>query len=247
MLSIRLAQSVLCQNYGGPAESYVGPSSYTTSTFGKDYPGFGDYGQMTNFKNPQITSSYSTFGTSSHDNNEFGSTTYVNYPPSSTDFQGHQGNYQQTSSYSSSQSWPGQSNYQSYSYPTFSPPTYGQETPISQHVEVTKPIVVPIYKKFPYAVSKRFPVAIPHPVLVPVPAYYPVNVEVSQPYAFPVIKEVRIPIEREVMYAVEKHVPVIIEKPVKYNVEKHYPVYVPKPYPVKVIELNFPYLGISFN
>lgn len=44
---------------------------------------------------------------------------------------------------------------------------------LSQHFEVTKPVVVPVYKKFPYAVNKMFRVAIPHPVLVPVPHPYP--------------------------------------------------------------------------
>lgn len=48
-----------------------------------------------------------------------------------------------------------------------------EPTLLSQHFEVTKPVIVPVYKKFPYVVNKRFPVAIPHPVLVPVPHPYP--------------------------------------------------------------------------
>lgn len=227
MLSFCVAKSFSSNNYANPSESYVGPSSYTTS-FGSDYPGFGNFGSMMDLRNPQISSSYSSFGSMSG-NNDFGSTTYVNYPP--TVEQGNSQN-QASSSYTSSQSWPAQSHSQTFPQQTAS---YGQEeTPISQHVEVTKPIVVPVYKKFPYAVSKKFPVAIPHPVLVPVPAYYPVNVHISQPVATPVIREIRVPIEREVLYPVEKKVPVVVDKPVQYQVEKHYPVYVPKPYPVRV-------------
>lgn len=224
MMSFCVTKCFSNLNYRNPSESYVGVSSYSTS-FGSDYPGFGNFGQLMNLKNPQISSSYSSFGPSSQAN-EFGSTTYINYPP--TIQQGSQ-NLQTPSSYTS---WPSsQSQPQTFSYQTSST---AEETPISQHVEVTKPVVVPVYKKFPYVVSKKFPVAIPHPVLVPVPAYYPVNVEVSQPIATPVIREIRIPIEKEVLYPVEKKVPVIVDKPVQYQVEKHYPVYVPKPYPVKV-------------
>lgn len=240
MLSFCVVESFSSNNYRNPSESYVGPSSYTTS-FGSDYPGFGNYGTMINFRNPQISSSYSSFGPSS-ENNEFGSTTFVNYPP--TFEQSFSQQNQAPSSYTGSQSWPVQTNSQNIPQP-IPTPSYGQVTPISQHVEVTKPVVVPVYKKFPYPVSKKFPVAIPHPVLVPVPAYYPVNVQVSQPIATPVIREIRVPIEREVLYPVERKVPVIVDKPVQYHVEKHFPVYVPKPYPVKVRYFHSIYLKPS--
>lgn len=227
------------------AETYTGQSSYATS-FGSDYPGYGNYGSTMNMKNPQISSSYTSFGPSS-ESNSFGSTTFVNYPPTYEHATSSQNFFRP--SYTSNQAWPAQENLpQSYSSVN-----YGEQTPISQHVEVTKPIAVPIYKKFPYPVAKRFNVIIPHPVLgnfaktinlfsmttknllVPVPAPYPVNVAISQPVAVPVIREIRIPIEKEVLYPVEKRVPVTVDKPVQYQVEKHYPVYVPRPYPVKVI------------
>lgn len=193
-------------NYRSSAESYVGPSSYTSSLM-NDYPGYGNFGPLMNMKNPQISSSYSSFGPSS-ENSGFGSTSYVNYPPTVehqqinpqnlfsaafASLQSHQGNSQRapqfssgeyrpinshpassyhipsnpassfpfnSNSYSSSQSWP-QPSLGHHTGTT----SYGEATPISQHVEITKPVAVPVYKKFPYAVSKNFSVEIPHPVL----------------------------------------------------------------------------------
>ena len=49
---------------------------------------------------------------------------------------------------------------------------------VSQHIEVTRPIAVPIYKKFPVPKSKYIQVAIPHPVLVPFPQPYPVRIPI---------------------------------------------------------------------
>lgn len=67
-----------------PVESYIGASSYDTPPYStsdiNDYPAIGNYGQYLNMKNPQITSSYSSFGPS-ESNKEFGSTSYTNYPP----------------------------------------------------------------------------------------------------------------------------------------------------------------------
>lgn len=160
-----------------PTESYIGPSSYATSfqSNNHDYPSFGNFGYLMNMKNPQITSAYTAFGPS--DENDFSSTSYINYPSStSTIHENTQQNYKSPlieSSYSSAIS---------HDSPSFSfPPnlsslfssTSNQEVPISQHIEVTRPVAVPVYKKFPYPVSKDFHVPIPHPVLVPYPAPYP--------------------------------------------------------------------------
>ncbi|XP_062538660.1 titin-like isoform X2 [Armigeres subalbatus] len=112
--------------------------------------------------------------------------------------------------------------------------TRAKAIPISQHIEVEKPVPIPYVKKIHVPVPKGVKVHIPHPVLVPVPQPYPVHVPVSQPVAVPVIKEITIPIEKIVPYPVEKRVPVPIEKPVPYPVEKHVPVHIPQPYPVKV-------------
>ncbi|XP_055588375.1 uncharacterized protein LOC129740653 [Uranotaenia lowii] len=112
--------------------------------------------------------------------------------------------------------------------------TKAKSIPIAQHIEVEKPVPVPMVKKIHVPIPKGVKVHIPHPVLVPVPQPYPVHVPVSQPVAVPVIKEITIPIEKIVPYPVEKKVPVPIEKPVPYPVEKHVPVHIPQPYPVKV-------------
>ncbi|XP_055616303.1 uncharacterized protein LOC129762250 [Toxorhynchites rutilus septentrionalis] len=112
--------------------------------------------------------------------------------------------------------------------------TKAKMIPISQHVEVERPVPVPYVKKIHVPIPKGVRIQIPHPVLVPVPQPYPVHVPVSQPVAVPVIREITIPIEKIVPYPVEKRVPVPIEKPVPYPVEKHVPVHIPQPYPVKV-------------
>lgn len=238
MLSTCVAQELSYNRYENPTETYIGPSSYTTS-FDNDYSDYGNYDGMLNVRNPQISSSYSSFRPSNH--NEFGSTSYINYPPTVE-----HGDYPSTDELESSQpqeissnSPPQQQPEQSYEQPFYETTnqtmtSYGEETPISQHIEITNPVLIPIYKKLPYAVSKPFPVAIPHPVLVPIPAYYPVNVQISQPIATPVLRELRVPVEKEVLYPVHKYIPMIVHKHVKYRVEKHLPVYVSKPYPVKV-------------
>jgi hypothetical protein len=112
--------------------------------------------------------------------------------------------------------------------------THEYAEPISQHIEVQKPVAIPYVQKIHVPIPKGVRVNIPHPVLVPVPKPYPVHIPVSQPIAIPVIKEITIPIEKIVPYAVEKKVPVPIEKPIPYPVEKHIPVHIPKPYPIRV-------------
>ncbi|XP_065094724.1 titin-like [Ochlerotatus camptorhynchus] len=112
--------------------------------------------------------------------------------------------------------------------------TKAKAIPISQHIEVEKPVPVHYVKKIHVPIPKGVKVHIPHPVLVPVPQPYPVHIPVAQPVAVPVIREITIPIEKIVPYPVEKRVPVPIEKPVPYPVEKHVPVHIPQPYPVKV-------------
>lgn len=187
-----------------PTESYVGPSSYEAPQHSNthDYPAFGNFGYLMNLKEPQISSSFSSYGPS--DGSDFSSTSYINYPSTTQTVQEPAKSSPISSSYSaviSHDSLPPQTNLNSFfdSSSQQIPPEFksifesmsaqlqqyqnnqnsavnsasNQEVPISQHIEVTRPVVVPVYKKFPYPVSKNFPVAIPHPVLVPVPAPYP--------------------------------------------------------------------------
>lgn len=125
-----------------------------------------------NLKHPQITAAYTSFGPS--EGNDFSSTSYTNYPSSTVVevIPESVRNGSSESSYTANISNDSQMQLPPNLSALFSSSS-NQEVPISQHIEVTKPIVVPVFKKFPYPVSKDFPVAIPHPVLVPVPAPYP--------------------------------------------------------------------------
>lgn len=163
-----------------PIESYVGPSSYTTSYSTSninDYPAVGNFGSLLNMRNPQITSSFSSYGPS--ESGELESTSYINYPPQTTTIihdespiQSHKPSPPQfnpqnaisTSNFnfinhpvspSSSQSFNPQipHDFASLISSTFDnlaanlPPPSSEV--ISEHIEVTKPVVVPVYKKFP--------------------------------------------------------------------------------------------------
>lgn len=61
--------------------------------------------------------------------------------------------------------------------------TKAKTIPISQHIEVEKPVPIPYVTKIHVPIPKGVKVHIPHPVLVPVPQPYPVHVPVSQPVA----------------------------------------------------------------
>lgn len=194
-------QDFQLSNFINPVESYAGPSSYTTSFTSSDitdYPSVGNYGNFLNMKDPQITSSFSSFGPSETSEN-FGSTSYINYPPQTTtifhdespkqpqnqatffpqqnqeitNFADAFKNQQETSFNSAflgnqgNSFFGNQANYadlgnQANGFPpNFSsfissaldnyagnlPPSTSEV--ISEHVEVTKPVVVPVYKKFP--------------------------------------------------------------------------------------------------
>lgn len=172
---------------GGGKDIYKGPSSYSTS-FSSDYAGSGNFGHL-NMNSPAISTSYSAYGPT--ENNDFSSTSYINYPPSASNTYSSshfplgetlQSGYAPSSISSSS----GSSSSFSYTNNHSAPPatSYGvpeQATPISQHIEVTRPIAgkftrnfmydivldevfhliisiwfsVPVYKKFPVPVNKR--------------------------------------------------------------------------------------------
>ncbi|CRK87271.1 CLUMA_CG001073, isoform A [Clunio marinus] len=224
-------------NFGVSAESYRGPSSYTTSSFNNEYSGYGNF-----VGNPLISTSHSPFVTS---NGEHFNPQYVNYPPAVHFENPNDSNNQESysiSSFTPSQPYPQTPTPQQYQqtpthqqYQQSSTPQHYPQPPTPQHyqtnpsheftphgeaTQLNQPITVPaIYKKVPYTVPKNFPNANQYPVLVNL---------------IPVVREIKVPIEKEVPYTVHRHVPVPVEKPVQYQIEKHYPVYVSKPYPVKV-------------
>ncbi|XP_075233867.1 uncharacterized protein LOC142331712 [Lycorma delicatula] len=94
---------------------------------------------------------------------------------------------------------------------------------IAQHVEVTKPIPVPVYKALTVPIPHPVPVAVPHPIPIHVPQPIPVQV----PVPVPVVKTIAYPVEKPVPYPVEKPVHITVEKKVPYPVPKPYPVHIP--------------------
>jgi hypothetical protein len=176
---VKNRQDFHVNNFINPIESYIGPSSYTTSYSTSninDYPAVGNYGSLLNMNNPQIASSFSSFGPS--ESGELESTSYINYPPQTTTIVHGDGSIQNQKPSSSSfnpqnaistsnfnlNNHPIQHSSQSFNYQipqdfaslissTFDnlaanlPPPSSEV--ISEHIEVTKPVVVPIYKKFP--------------------------------------------------------------------------------------------------
>ncbi|KAL2723037.1 glycine-rich protein DC91-like [Vespula maculifrons] len=106
--------------------------------------------------------------------------------------------------------------------------------PVSEHVEVTKPVAVPVVKEIGIPVPQPIKIGVPHPVAIGVPQPYPVAVPVSKPVPIQIVKTVAVPVEKKVPYPVEKHIPVPVEKPVPITIEKHVPVPVVKPYPIRI-------------
>ncbi|XP_011494549.1 PREDICTED: uncharacterized protein LOC105359618 [Ceratosolen solmsi marchali] len=111
---------------------------------------------------------------------------------------------------------------------------YVQSIPVSEHVEVTKPVAIPVYKEIGVPVLHPVKINIPHPITIGIPQPYPVAVPVSQPLPVQITKTIAVPVEKKVPYAVEKHIPIPVEKLVPIKIEKHIPVPVYKPYPIKI-------------
>lgn len=175
-------QDFHANNFINPIESYIGPSSYTTSYSTSninDYPSIGNYGHLLSMNNPQITSSFSSFGPS--ESGELESTSYINYPPQTTTIIHDESPIQSprpSNPPQLSQSAISTSNFNLFNRPSFPPTNFSFNHPIpqdfaslisqsfdnyaanvnlpppsseviSEHIEVTKPVVVPVYKKFP--------------------------------------------------------------------------------------------------
>ncbi|KAL2731917.1 protein SEY1-like [Vespula squamosa] len=112
---------------------------------------------------------------------------------------------------------------------------YGvQAVPISEHVEITKPVPVPVVKNIGVPVAQPVAIPVPRPVAIGIPQPYPVHVPIAKPVAIPVVKTVAVPVEKKVPYPVEKVIPVPVEKAVPITIEKHVPVPVEKPYPIHI-------------
>ncbi|XP_071635885.1 uncharacterized protein [Temnothorax longispinosus] len=112
--------------------------------------------------------------------------------------------------------------------------TITQPVSISEHVEVTKPVAVPVIKNIGVPVAQPVTIPVPHPMAIGVAQPYPVHVPVAQPIAVPVVKTIAIPVEKKIPYAVEKIIPVPVVKAVPVTVEKHVPIPVEKLYPIHI-------------
>lgn len=123
---------------------------------------------------------------------------------------------------------------QTYDQNTASDNSQYETIPISEHIEIMKPVPVPSIRHVPVPFSKPYHISVPYPVIVPVPQPYPVKVPVYKPVPVAVIKEFQIPIEKLTPYPVVKNIPYPVSKGVPYNVEKEVKVNVPQPYPVKI-------------
>ncbi|XP_018051077.1 PREDICTED: zinc finger protein 512B-like [Atta colombica] len=112
--------------------------------------------------------------------------------------------------------------------------TIVQAVPINEHVEITKPVPIPVIKNIGIPVPQHVSIPVPHPMAVGVAQPYPVHVPVIQHIPVPVVKTIAIPVEKKVPYPVEKIIPVPVEKPVPITIEKHVPVPVEKLYPIHI-------------
>ncbi|XP_023245474.1 homeotic protein proboscipedia-like [Copidosoma floridanum] len=113
-------------------------------------------------------------------------------------------------------------------------PHYVQSEPVSKHVQVSNPVVVPVYKKI--GVPVFHPVRIPvfRPVTVGVPQPYPILVPMIHPVPYEVIKTIVKTVEKKVPTPIEKIIPVASEKPVPFEVIKHVPMFYEQKIPIKI-------------
>lgn len=84
--------------------------------------------------------------------------------------------------------------------------SYEEDHGSSTYHETSKPVEIPIYKK--YAIPIPHPVAVPVPqqIKIPIPQPYQVQVAIPHPVPVEVIKHIEIPIEKPEPYVVEKRV-----------------------------------------
>lgn len=72
--------------------------------------------------------------------------------------------------------------------------------------ETTKPVAIPIYKKYAIPIPHPVPVPVPQHIKIPIPQPYPVQIAIPHPVPVEIIKHVEIPVEKPEPYIVEKKV-----------------------------------------
>lgn len=76
----------------------------------------------------------------------------------------------------------------------------------STYHETSKPVEIPIYKKYAIPIPHPVPVTVSQQIKVPIPQPYHVQVAVPHPVPVEVVKHVEIPVEKPEPYIVEKKV-----------------------------------------
>ena len=84
--------------------------------------------------------------------------------------------------------------------------SYEEEHGSSTYHETSKPVEIPIYKKYAIPIPHPVPVPIPQQIKVPIPQPYQVEVAIPHPVPVEVVKHVEIPVEKPEPYVVEKKV-----------------------------------------
>lgn len=82
----------------------------------------------------------------------------------------------------------------------------GYEEEHSTYHETSKPVHVPIYKKYAIPIPHPVPVPVPQHIKVPIPQPYQVQVAIPHPVPVEVVKQIEIPVEKPEPYVVEKKV-----------------------------------------
>lgn len=72
--------------------------------------------------------------------------------------------------------------------------------------ETSKPVEIPIYKKYAIPIPHPVPIPIPQQIKVPIPQPYQVPVAIPHPVPVEVVKHIEIPVEKPEPYVVEKKV-----------------------------------------
>lgn len=80
----------------------------------------------------------------------------------------------------------------------------------STYHETSKPVEIPIYKKYAIPIPHPVPVPVPQQIKIPIPQPYQVPIAVPHPVPVEVVKHIEIPIEKPEPYIVEKKVFLLI-------------------------------------
>lgn len=84
--------------------------------------------------------------------------------------------------------------------------SFEEEQGSSTYHETSKPVEIPIYKKYAIPIPHPVPVPVPQEIKVPIPQPYQVQIAVPHPVPVEVVKHIEIPVEKPEPFVVEKKV-----------------------------------------